>query len=88
MAFIFDELGDVIRFHRKRARLTQVELASLSGVGKTVIFDIEKGKRTVRFETLMRVLHALNIELEWASPLKGLYASNKEQMTHAKARRS
>ena len=64
----------VVRFHRRQAGLTQAELARLAGVGKTVVFDIEKGKRTVRLETLLRVLQALNIHLEWESPLKSAYA--------------
>ena len=62
--------GAVVRYHRRRARLSQAELARIAGVGKTVVFDIEKGKRTVRLETLVRVLHALNIRLSWTSPLK------------------
>lgn len=66
----FGELAAAIRFHRRRARLTQAGLARLAGVGKTVVFDIEKGKRTVRVATLLRVLEVLNIRLEWQSPLK------------------
>jgi HTH-type transcriptional regulator/antitoxin HipB len=37
------ELAEVIRMHRKAARLSRVQLAELAGVGKTVIYDIEKG---------------------------------------------
>jgi HTH-type transcriptional regulator/antitoxin HipB len=62
-------LGDAICAHRKAAGLTQMELAKLAGVGKTVVFDIEKGKTTVRLATLLRVLEALNLRLEWHSPL-------------------
>ncbi len=62
-------LGEVIRDHRKTAGLTQLELAQLAGVGKSAVFDIEKGKSTVRLETLIRVLAALNMELHWSSPM-------------------
>ena len=62
-------LGGAIRDHRKTAGLTQPELAQLAGVGKSAVFDIEKGKSTVRLETLLRVLAALNMELHWRSPL-------------------
>jgi y4mF family transcriptional regulator len=62
-------LGEAVRDHRKTARLTQLELAELAGVGKSAVFDIEKGKPTVRLETLIRVLAALNMELYWRSPL-------------------
>jgi HTH-type transcriptional regulator / antitoxin HipB len=58
-----------VREHRTTAGLTQRELAVLAGVGKTVVFDIEKGKPTVRLATLLRVLDALNLRLEWHSPL-------------------
>ena len=63
------ELADVIRMHRKVARLSRVQLAELSGVGKTVIYDIEKGKGTVRLDTLRKVLKVLNIKILLTSPL-------------------
>ena len=63
------KMARMIRFHRKKAKMTQLELAKLSGIGKTVVFDIEKGKKTVRLETLLSVLHALNIAIEFRGPL-------------------
>lgn len=45
----------------------------LSGVGKTVVFDLEKGKITVRLATLLKVLRVLNIKIEFKSPLMGLF---------------
>jgi predicted transcriptional regulator len=44
-------------------------LADLAGVGKTVIYDIEKGKETIRYSTLLKVLRALNISIVFTSPL-------------------
>jgi y4mF family transcriptional regulator len=67
---VIHKLGSIIRFHRRKARLTQSELAALAGVGKTVVFDIEKGKGTVRIDTLTKVLQALNIQIDWTSQLK------------------
>ncbi len=64
-----EDIGRIVRFHRKKAGLTQVQLARLAGVGKTVVFDIEKGKKTVRLDTLMNILAALNIRIELTSPL-------------------
>lgn len=64
-----DEIGKIVRFHREKANLTQHKLAELSGVGKTVIFDIEKGKSTVKLETLLRVFKSLNISIILNSPL-------------------
>ncbi|MBD3337448.1 MAG: helix-turn-helix domain-containing protein [Candidatus Eisenbacteria bacterium] len=64
-------LGKAVRLHRKAARITQHELGRLSGVGKSAVYDIERGKPTVRLETLLRVLRTLNIRLEWSGPLAG-----------------
>ena len=63
------ELATIIKTHRKAANLTQLKLAELAGVGKTVVFDIEKGKETVKLHTLMKVLKVLNIEMRFTSPL-------------------
>ena len=62
-------IGEVVRFHRRRSGLSQHGLADLSGVGKTSVFDIEKGKPTVRLSTLMAVLRILNIGLTLDGPL-------------------
>ena len=66
-------LSQIVRFHRKRANLTQKELAEIAGVGKTVVFNIEHDKETVQLNTVMRVLHALNISLEYHSPLMATF---------------
>jgi y4mF family transcriptional regulator len=65
----FDEIAHAVLTHRKAAGLTQKQLADLAGVGKTVVFDIEKAKSSVRFDTLMKVLAALSIEIRLDSPL-------------------
>jgi len=62
-------LSDIIRLHREVAQLTRLELSLLAGVGKTVIFDIEHGKESIRFDTLAKVLSALNISLRYDSPV-------------------
>lgn len=62
-------LGTLIKEHRKKAGLTQLELANLAGVGKTTVFDIEKNKETVRWNNLLAVLQVLNIKVEFKSPL-------------------
>jgi len=58
-----------VRDHRKLSGLSQTELAKLAGVGKTVVFDIEHGKESVRFDTLKKVLVALNITFVLQSPV-------------------
>ncbi len=62
-------LSEIVLFHRKKSGLTRNRLADLAGVGKTVIYDIEKGKETIRFSILQKVLKALNIKITFTSPL-------------------
>jgi y4mF family transcriptional regulator len=63
------ELADVIKMHRKAAGLSRAQLSEMAGVGKTVIYDIEKGKETIQLNTLRKVLSVLNIKIELTSPL-------------------
>ncbi len=62
-------IGAGIRFHRRKAGLTQAGLARLAGVGKTSVFDVEKGKTSIQMDTLMKILSVLNMELDVKSPL-------------------
>jgi len=64
-----NEIADVIRYHRKKSGLTQQKLAEIAGVGKTVVFDIEKGKQSVQLNTLLKILRVLNISIRLESPL-------------------
>ncbi len=63
------KMSEIVVFHRKKSGLTRKQLADLAGVGKTVIYDIEKGKETIRFSTLQKVLQTLNIKITFTSPL-------------------
>ena len=63
------DIADVVKTHRKTAKLSRVQLADMAGVGKTVIYDIEHGKESVRLDTLRKVLKVLNIKLILTSPL-------------------
>ena len=62
-------LARVIKKHRKAAKLSQLQLAEMAGVGKTVVFDLEKGKETVKLNTLRKILKVLNIKAQLISPL-------------------
>jgi HTH-type transcriptional regulator / antitoxin HipB len=63
------DIADIIKEHRRAAKLSRVQLAEMAGVGKTVIYDIEHGKESVRFDTLKKVLKVLNIKIAFTSPL-------------------
>lgn len=73
-----EQLGDIIRYHRKRAGLSQKTLADIAGVGKTVVFDIEKGKETVQLKSIFLVLEVLNISVILNSPLMDNYIREYE----------
>ena len=76
-----NELHKVILFHRKQAKLSRIELAELAGIGKTVIYDLEKGKKTVRWSTIIIVLDALNINIQFQSPLMDEYEKSSDKNT-------
>jgi glycosyltransferase involved in cell wall biosynthesis len=52
-----------------RYRMQKWGIAEMAGVGKTVVFDLEKGKETIRLDTLRKILHVLNIKVELTSQL-------------------
>ncbi|AOU49880.1 TPA: helix-turn-helix transcriptional regulator [Legionella pneumophila] len=62
------EIANLVHYYRKHSGLSQQELARLAGVGKTVIYDIEKGKESVRLNTLLKVLDVLNIQMKFETP--------------------
>lgn len=62
------EIANMVRDCRKQSGLSQAELAKLAGVGKTVVFDIEKGKESVQLNTLLKILDVLNIKMKLETP--------------------
>ena len=71
-------LGKLIVYHRKKAGLSRVALAEIAGTGKTVVYDVEKGKVAVKFDTLLKLFNALNISIELKSPLMALYEEQND----------
>jgi HTH-type transcriptional regulator/antitoxin HipB len=72
------QIGAGIRFHRRKAGLTQAKLARLAGVGKASVFDVEKGKESIQMDTLMKILSVLNMKLEIKSPLMDEFLKTSE----------
>ncbi len=64
-----EPLHEIVKKHRHLSGLSQAELAKLAGVGKTVVFDLEHGKQSIRYDTLTKILSVLNISIGFDSPL-------------------
>lgn len=73
-------ISQAIKLHRKKAGLSRNELAALCGVGKTIIYDIEHGKTSIRFDKLSKILTALNIKMRLESPLLQAQARVHEKL--------
>ncbi len=65
-----DLLPELIRYHRKRSGLTQIQLAELADVGKNLVYELESGKKSIRLYNLLKILQVLNIDLDFSSPLR------------------
>ena len=51
-----DKIRNFVRERRKRLKLTQADLALRAGVGLRFIRDLEQGKKSLRTDTLNKVL--------------------------------
>lgn len=61
-------LPEVVRQTRKIAGLTQAQLAEMAGVGKTLIFNLEKGHEKIGLDNLKKILRILNIKMSFLPP--------------------
>jgi HTH-type transcriptional regulator/antitoxin HipB len=71
------DIPEMVKYFRKQSGLSQEALAKIAGIGKTVIFDIEKGKQTIQLESLLKVLEVLNIKMTFITPFPKPPASEK-----------
>ena len=60
---IFDArtIGNKLLYFRKKAGLTQAEIAELAGLSDRAYADIERGNVNMRLDTLLRICKALQI---------------------------
>ncbi len=72
-------IGNMIRYHRKQSGLSQKDLADLAEVGKTVVYDIEKGKSNFRIDTFLRITNVLNIRIDFNSQLMDYWRRQYEK---------
>jgi transcriptional regulator with XRE-family HTH domain len=57
------ELGRRVRERREKAKLSQEQLASLAGLDRSYIGQIETGRRNSNLETLCKLAIGLGIDL-------------------------
>lgn len=63
-ADILKIIGENTRKYRRRASLTQAELAERVGVGTAFISRVERGQKRMRIETMLMLASALNISVD------------------------
>ena len=56
-------LGEAVRARRRALGLTQKELSRLAGCGLAFLYELERGKPTVRLDKVLGVLGVLGLEL-------------------------
>ena len=62
------DFGKVIKITRKKAKLTQANLAAASGIGERFVGELEKGKPTCQLEKALLVARMLGIKLNTVLP--------------------
>ena len=60
-----EDLGRIVRNVRKLQKLSQDDLAGMAGTGRRFIVDLEKGKQTVQFGKVLRVLRTLGVSVSF-----------------------
>ena len=56
-------ITETVKEARRRANLTQVQLAELARIADATYIDFERGNRNPRLDTLVRVADALGLRL-------------------------
>lgn len=65
-------LGEAIRAKRHEMKLSQEELAELSQIHCTYLSRVERGKKNISFENILRIAQALRLKPSWLMDRAGL----------------
>lgn len=60
--------GNLIRLTRKKAKLTQADVAAAAGIGERFVRELEKGKPSCQLEKALLVAEMLGIKFEAKLP--------------------
>ncbi len=69
-------VGGLVRARRRAAGLTQAQAAGLAGVGTRFLAELERGKKTLRFDHVLQVLERLGFEIAVAPRAARAFARN------------
>lgn len=58
-------LGEVIKTRRAKLKLSQVDLAEMSGVSLATVKDIERGKANPSLRTVEKLIDVLGLEISY-----------------------
>lgn len=58
------ELGKIVRAYRKKLKMSQEELAALSGISERTLRDLEKGCLSVSLEKAVAVADVLGLKIQ------------------------
>jgi len=67
-----EAVGAAIRALRKRAGVTQAELAGLAGVGVRFVSEVERGKATAELGKVLRLIDRLGTRAYLLDPAEAL----------------
>lgn len=57
------DIAPLMKDLRRKAGLSQEELASFSGLSRTAVQRLERGEETIQMDTLFKILAILNIKV-------------------------
>jgi transcriptional regulator with XRE-family HTH domain len=55
------QIGESIKAHRQKQKLSQEELADICGLHRTYIGSVERGERNISLENIVAISRALKI---------------------------
>lgn len=67
-------LGVALRRQRRRLKLTQAELAARAGLRQGTVSNVENGLETMKLQTVMDLLRALDLEIAVQPRSKGSHS--------------
>lgn len=71
-------LGSILRDKRKSMGLNQADTGKKVGIDQPTLSKVERGKSSVRLDTLFRVLAALDLELMVGDRSKEIESGNND----------